>query len=77
MDVEDILAAGIDVYTTVNIEHIESLNDAVTQITGIQVKETIPDLFITQADQVQLVDITPEILLKRLQRRKGLCSSRS
>ena len=70
MDVEDILAAGIDVYTTVNIEHIESLNDAVTQITGIQVKETIPDLFIRQADQVQLVDITPEILLKRLKEGK-------
>ena len=70
MDVEDILAAGIDVYTTVNIEHIESLNDAVTQITGIQVKETIPDLFITQADQVQLVDITPEILFKRLKEGK-------
>ena len=69
-DVEELLAAGIDVYTTLNIQHIESLNDVVAQITGIVVRETVPDSILTQADKVQLIDIPPEDLLKRLKEGK-------
>ena len=69
-DVEDLLAAGIDVYTTVNIQHIESLNDVVAQITGIVVRETVPDSILEQADKVQLIDIPPEDLIKRLKEGK-------
>ena len=63
-DVEELLAAGIDVYTTLNIQHLESLNDAVAQITGIGVRETVPDKFIEQAE-IQLVDVPPEELIQR------------
>lgn len=65
-DVQELLNAGIDVYTTVNVQHIESLNDTVASITGILVTERIPDSVFDQADQVELVDIEPEELLERL-----------
>lgn len=65
-DVEELLNAGIHVYTTLNIQHIESLNDVVAQITGVLVRETVPDSFIDQADSIQLIDIPPEELIKRL-----------
>jgi two-component system, OmpR family, sensor histidine kinase KdpD len=67
MDVEELLGAGIDVYTTVNVQHVESLNDVVAQITGVQVRETIPDKVFDGADQVELVDLPPDELLQRLQ----------
>ncbi len=66
LDVQELLAAGIDVYTTLNIQHLESLNDAVRQITGITVQETIPDLFVQAADEIQLIDLPPEELINRL-----------
>ena len=59
-DVEELLKAGIDVYTTVNVQHIESLNDTVASITGIAVRERIPDYIFDRADQVELVDIEPK-----------------
>ena len=65
-DVEEILEAGIDVYTTVNIQHFESLNDVVTQITGIIVRETVPDRLLDLAFEIKLIDIPPEDLLQRL-----------
>ncbi len=65
-DVEELLSAGIDVYTTVNIQHFESLNDIVAQITGVQVRETVPDRLLDQATEIRLVDIPPEELLQRL-----------
>lgn len=69
-DVEEILDAGIDVTTTINIQHIESLNDIVAQITGVTVRETVPDNIVEQADQVQLIDIPPNELIKRLKEGK-------
>src|SRR6202008_2909531 len=65
-DVEELLDAGIDVLTTMNVQHVESLNDIVTQITRIQVRETVPDSVLDQADAIELVDIAPEELLQRL-----------
>lgn len=65
-DVEELLRAGIDVYTTVNVQHIESLNDMVASITGVVVRERIPDRVFDDADHVELVDIEPEDLLERL-----------
>ena len=65
-DVEEILAAGIDVVTTVNIQHLESLNDVVESITGIRQKETLPDDVVRRADQIELVDMSPEALRRRL-----------
>lgn len=65
-DVLELLAAGIDVYSAVNIQHIESLNDVVAQITGVTVNETIPDYIIDQANEVKLIDITPDELIERL-----------
>ena len=65
-DVQELLNAGIDVYTTVNVQHIESLNDTVASITGILVRERIPDSTFDQAEQVELVDIEPAELLERL-----------
>src|ERR1700680_4621390 len=67
-DVEVLLTAGIDVLTTMNIQHLESLNDQVWQITGIRVRETIPDWVMRKADQVVMVDLTPRALLNRLAR---------
>ena len=69
-DVEELIAAGIDVYTTVNIQHFESLNDVVAQITGVTVRETVPDSLLDLAVEIRLVDIPPEDLLQRLQEGK-------
>jgi two-component system sensor histidine kinase KdpD len=65
-DVRDVLAAGIDVFSTVNVQHLESLNDQVTQLTGVRVRETIPDAALSEADETVLVDVTPEALIARL-----------
>ncbi len=65
-DVEELLDAGITVISTVNIQHLESLNDVVAQITGIEQQETIPDSIVRQASQIELIDITPEALRRRL-----------
>lgn len=65
-DIGELLKAGIDVYTTVNVQHIESLNDMVASITGVMVRERIPDHVFENADQVELVDIEPEDLIQRL-----------
>jgi two-component system sensor histidine kinase KdpD len=65
-DVRDVLEAGIDVFSTVNVQHLESLNDQVTQLTGARVRETIPDEILSAADEVVLIDLTPEALIARL-----------
>ncbi len=65
-DIEDLLHAGISVYTAVNVQHLESLNDVVAQITGVQVKETVPDAFFEKVDEIEVVDIPPEELIQRL-----------
>ncbi len=65
-DVEEVLNAGIDVYSTVNVQHLESLNDQVCELTGIRVRETLPDAILAAADEVVLVDITPRSLVDRL-----------
>ena len=70
LDVEELLNCGINVYTTVNIQHIESLNDVVAQITGVRVRETVPDLILDRADAIELVDITPGDLIQRLKEGK-------
>jgi two-component system sensor histidine kinase KdpD len=69
-DVEELLEAGINVYTTVNVQHLESLNDVVAQITGTLVRETIPDSMLERADEVELIDLSPDELLKRLREGK-------
>jgi two-component system sensor histidine kinase KdpD len=66
MDVEELLAGGIDVYTTLNVQHVESLNDVVAKITKVRVRETVPDSILDRADDIELVDLTPEDLLQRL-----------
>jgi two-component system sensor histidine kinase KdpD len=70
LDVEELLANGIDVYTTLNIQHIESLNDVVAQITRIRVRETVPDSILDRADNIELVDLTPDDLIQRLKEGK-------
>ena len=65
-DVHELLGAGIDVYSTLNVQHVESLNDVVAQITGITVRETVPDSVIAEADEIELVDVSPEVLIERL-----------
>src|SRR5579883_2626265 len=70
MDVEELLGAGIDVYTTLNIQHVESLNDVVARITRIRVRETVPDSIIDRADEIELVDLTPDDLIQRLKEGK-------
>ncbi|MDI3256472.1 MAG: sensor histidine kinase KdpD [Kyrpidia sp.] len=70
LDVEEILAEGIDVYTTLNIQHLESLNDVVAKITGVAVRETVPDRLLETAYQVHLVDVPPDELLQRLREGK-------
>jgi two-component system, OmpR family, sensor histidine kinase KdpD len=65
-DVRDVLGTGIDVFSTVNVQHLESLNDQVTQLTGTRVRETIPDAVLSSADEVVLIDLTPEALIGRL-----------
>ncbi|HEY0553987.1 MAG TPA: DUF4118 domain-containing protein, partial [Thermoanaerobaculia bacterium] len=69
-DVDELLAAGLDVYTAFNVQHLESLNDLIGKITGVVVRETVPDSILERADQVELVDLPPEELLKRLQEGK-------
>lgn len=69
-DVQELLSAGISVYTTVNVQHLESLNDIVRQITGIIVRETFPDSFLDRADEIELIDLPPEELLQRLKEGK-------
>jgi two-component system sensor histidine kinase KdpD len=69
-DVEELLDAGIDVYTTLNVQHIESLNDVVAQITGVIIRETIPDRVIDEAAEIELVDLAPPELLQRLREGK-------
>ncbi|MEA2756738.1 MAG: two-component system, OmpR family, sensor histidine kinase KdpD [Aliidongia sp.] len=70
LDVEELLTAGIDVYTTLNIQHVESLNDIVAQITRIRVRETVPDTFLDRADEIEIIDLTPEDLIERLREGK-------
>ena len=70
LDVEELLGRGIDVYTTVNIQHIDSLNDVVAQITHVRVRETVPDSIFDRADAVELVDLTPDDLIQRLKEGK-------
>jgi two-component system, OmpR family, sensor histidine kinase KdpD len=70
LDVEELMSHGIDVYTTVNIQHIESLNDVVAQITHVRVRETVPDAVFDRADAVELVDLTPADLIARLKEGK-------
>ena len=65
-DVQELLKAGITVYTTVNVQHLESLNDVVAQITGVRVRETVPDSLLERADDVELIDLPPDDLLQRL-----------
>jgi two-component system, OmpR family, sensor histidine kinase KdpD len=69
-DVEEVLAAGIDVYTTLNIQHIETLNETVARITGVRVRETVPDGALEMADEIELIDLPPEELLDRLKQGK-------
>ncbi|PKR91086.1 two-component sensor histidine kinase [Pleomorphomonas diazotrophica] len=66
LDVEELLDRGIDVYTTLNIQHVESLNDVVARITRIRVRETVPDSIIDRADDIEIIDLTPDDLIKRL-----------
>jgi two-component system sensor histidine kinase KdpD len=75
-DVEEILAAGIDVVSTLNVQHLESLNDHITELSGIRVRETIPDAVLGRADEVVLIDLTPEALLDRLRAGKIYPSER-
>ena len=70
LDVEELLAAGIDVYTTLNIQHVDSLSDVVARITRIRVRETVPDSIIDRADEVEVIDLTPEDLIQRLREGK-------
>jgi two-component system sensor histidine kinase KdpD len=65
-DIQELLSAGIDVFTTLNVQHLESINDIVSQITGVQVRETIPDTVFDEADSVEIVDLPPHELLQRL-----------
>lgn len=70
LDVDELLAAGIDVYTTLNIQHVESLNDVVAKITRVRVRETVPDSILDRADDIEVVDIAPDDLIQRLQQGK-------
>jgi two-component system, OmpR family, sensor histidine kinase KdpD len=65
-DIQELLDAGITVITTVNVQHLESLNDVVYEITGVRQRETVPDAVVRQAEQIELVDMTPEALRRRL-----------
>jgi two-component system, OmpR family, sensor histidine kinase KdpD len=69
-DIEDVLQAGIDVFSTVNVQHLESLKDRVAELTGVHVRETFPDSVLTSADEVVLVDLTPEALIERIREGK-------
>ena len=69
-DVEELLDAGIEVHSTLNVQHIESLNDVVAQITGVRVRETVPDSILDRADEIEIVDLPPEALVERLRQGK-------
>ena len=71
-DIADVLAAGIDVFSTVNVQHLESLNDQVAELTGVRVRETVPDEELASADEIVLVDLPPEDLIAAAARRQGL-----
>ncbi len=75
-DVRDVLDAAIDVFSTVNVQHLESLNDQVTELTGTRVRETLPDRILGEADEVVLIDVTPEALIDRLRAGKVYPSER-
>jgi two-component system sensor histidine kinase KdpD len=75
-DIDDVLAAGIDVFSTVNVQHLESLNDEVAELTGVTVRETFPDSVLTAADEVVLIDLTPQALVQRLHEGKIYPSER-
>jgi two-component system sensor histidine kinase KdpD len=70
LDVDDILDAGIDVYTTLNVQHLESLNDVVAQVTGVVVRETVPDRVLDEASEIEVIDLPPDELLTRLKEGK-------
>src|SRR5215468_3259391 len=70
LDVEEIVAAGIDVFATLNIQHVESLNDVIAKITRIRVRETVPDSILDEADDIEVIDLSPEDLIKRLREGK-------
>lgn len=76
-DVEELLDVGIDVYTTVNVQHLESLNDVVAQITGVVVRETVPDRILAMADEIELIDLPPGELLQRLKEGKVYVSEQA
>ena len=69
-DIDELLRVGIDVYTTLNVQHLESLNDDINQVTGIQVFETVPDTVFELADEIELIDLPPDDLLMRLKEGK-------
>jgi two-component system sensor histidine kinase KdpD len=69
-DILELVAAGIDVHTTCNVQHLESLNDVVAKITGVQVRETVPDSVLDEADEVELIDLPPADLIQRLKEGK-------
>ncbi|HEX4352789.1 MAG TPA: DUF4118 domain-containing protein, partial [Polyangiales bacterium] len=76
-DVEELLDAGVDVFTTMNVQHVESLNDVVAKITGIQVRETVPDAMLERAHEIKLVDLPPDALLERLREGKVYVSAQA
>jgi two-component system, OmpR family, sensor histidine kinase KdpD len=69
-DVKELLNNGINVYTTLNVQHVESINDIVAQVTGVTVRETVPDIIVEEASSIELIDLPPDDLLKRLQKGK-------
>ncbi|MEQ1546871.1 MAG: two-component system sensor histidine kinase KdbD, partial [Methyloglobulus sp.] len=69
-DIDELLRAGIDVYSTLNVQHLESLNDDINQVTGVQVTETVPDTVFELADEIELIDLPPDDLLMRLKEGK-------
>jgi len=75
LDVEELLDAGISVYTTTNIQHVESMSDVAFQVTGIKAEERIPDTFFDRADMVQLVDVPAEVMIKRFAQGKIITSN--
>ncbi len=76
-DVEELLAAGIDVFTTLNVQHIESLNDIVERISRVRVRETLPDKVLELADEIELVDLPPEDLISDCAKARSTCATRS
>src|SRR5262249_56530417 len=70
LDVDELLKGGVDVYTTLNVQHVESVYDLVAQITGVTVRELIPDGVVEKADEIELVDLPPDDLLQRLKEGK-------